>query len=118
MLQARALGTGTCRAAHVGPALRAARPHAAPARRRAAAAGKDGAAGLSEEALKDVVAKLAAAEAEAAQLRDELAAKEARRRLRLLRVSVAAPPAPLTRRRYAPARWRRWAASRRTSWRG
>ena len=36
-----------------------------------------GGGGLSEEALKDVVAKLAAAEAEAAKLRDELAAKEA-----------------------------------------
>ena len=44
---------------------------------RLAAAGGGGGGGLSEEALKDVVAKLAAAEAEAAKLRDELAAKEA-----------------------------------------
>ena len=43
---------------------------------RLAAAGGGG-GGLSEEALKDVVAKLAAAEAEAAKLRDELASKEA-----------------------------------------
>ena len=52
----------------------------APARPRAAgrlAATGPGGGGLSEEALKDVVAKLAAAEAEAAKLRDELAAKEA-----------------------------------------
>ena len=45
--------------------------------RLAAAGGGSGGGGLSEEALKDVVAKLAAAEAEAAKLRDELAAKEA-----------------------------------------
>ena len=52
------------------------RAHARPGRL-AAAGGSGGGGGLSEEALKDVVAKLAAAEAEAAKLRDELAAKEA-----------------------------------------
>ena len=52
-------------------------PSRARAARRPAATGPGGGGGLSEEALKEVVAKLAAAEAEAAKLRDELAAKEA-----------------------------------------
>jgi hypothetical protein len=106
--------------AHVLPTsspCSSARPHACAPRgpRRAAAAGKDGAAGLSEEALKEVVAKLAAAEAEAAQLRSELAAKEVRAcAASCARQCFLGSAADALRARRLP----RWAARRRTSWRG
>jgi hypothetical protein len=63
--------------------LCAPRPHAraarAPARATGTPDGGQGGSGLSEQDLQAVLNQLKSAEAEAARLRDELAAKEARR---------------------------------------